>query len=89
MLGVDRIAVEERDANPSLLALVNDNDFGLVLPIPEQLDVLRAPPVCSPSPTSLGPALRGLHRRRTDRGRRRPTYRPPQRSRTAGKTSRR
>lgn len=37
-----------RGANPALLAVLNDNDFGLVAPIPEQLDVLQAPPVCSP-----------------------------------------
>jgi hypothetical protein len=38
-----------RGANPALLGVLNDNDFGLVVPIREQLDVLAAPPVCSPS----------------------------------------
>lgn len=40
--------VPARGANPALLAVLNDNDFGLVVPIPEQLDVLAAPPLCSP-----------------------------------------
>jgi hypothetical protein len=34
--------VPARGANFALLALVNDNDFGLVVPIPEQLDVVVA-----------------------------------------------
>jgi Esterase-like activity of phytase len=38
-----------RGANPALLAVLNDNDFGLVVPIREQLDVLGAPAVCTPS----------------------------------------
>jgi Esterase-like activity of phytase len=38
-----------RGANPALLAVLNDNDFGLVVPIREQLDVLAAPPLCTPS----------------------------------------
>ncbi len=37
-----------KDEEKALLALVNDNDFGLVVPIPEQIDVLEAPPVCTP-----------------------------------------
>ena len=41
--------VKARGKNPALLAVVNDNDFGLVVPIPEQIDVLQAPPVCTPS----------------------------------------
>ena len=41
--------VKARGANPALLAVVNDNDFGLVAPIPEQLNALRAPPTCEPS----------------------------------------
>ena len=41
--------VKERGTNPALLAVVNDNDFGLAVPIPEQIDVLQAPPLCTPS----------------------------------------
>ena len=41
--------VKARGNNPALIAVVNDNDFGLVVPIPEQVDVLPAPPVCTPS----------------------------------------
>jgi hypothetical protein len=29
--------------------VLNDNDFGLVVPIREQLDVLAAPQVCTPA----------------------------------------
>ena len=39
--------VPARGANPALLALLNDNDFGLFVPIPEQLDVVEAPPLCT------------------------------------------
>lgn len=38
--------VPRRGSNPAILAIVNDNDFRLVVPIPEQLDVLSAPAVC-------------------------------------------
>lgn len=37
-----------RGANPALLAVLNDNDFGLVVPIREQLNVVAAPLVCRP-----------------------------------------
>jgi hypothetical protein len=37
-----------RGANPALLAVLNDNDFGLVVPIREQLNVLAAPAACRP-----------------------------------------
>jgi hypothetical protein len=37
-----------RGANPALLAVLNDNDFGLAQPIAEQLDVLPAPAPCTP-----------------------------------------
>lgn len=37
-----------RGANPALLAVLNDNDFGLFVPIREQLNVLAAPAVCRP-----------------------------------------
>jgi hypothetical protein len=40
--------VPGRGANAALLAVLNDNDFGLVVPIPEQLNVLAAPAVCRP-----------------------------------------
>ena len=41
--------VEAHGTNPALLAVLNDNDFGLAVPIREQLDVLAAPPLCTPS----------------------------------------
>lgn len=41
--------VPARGANPAVLGVLNDNDFGLVVPIPEQLDVLPAPAVCAPA----------------------------------------
>ena len=41
--------IQARGGNPALLAVLNDNDFGLVVPIPEQLNVLAAPPICTPS----------------------------------------
>ncbi len=40
---------QARGANPALLAVLNDNDFGLVVPIRQQLDVLAAPAICSPA----------------------------------------
>ena len=40
--------VKARGSNPELLAIVNDNDFGLFVPIPEQVDVLAAPSICAP-----------------------------------------
>lgn len=40
--------VPARGANPAVLGVINDNDFGLVVPIPEQLDILAAPTVCVP-----------------------------------------
>ena len=39
--------VEERGSNTAVLAVVNDNDFGLVVPIPEQIDLLAAPALCT------------------------------------------
>jgi Esterase-like activity of phytase len=39
--------VPARGANPALLAVLNDNDFGLFVPIAEQLDVVAAPPLCA------------------------------------------
>jgi hypothetical protein len=39
--------VPARGSNPALLAVLNDNDFGLVVPIAEQLDVVAAPPACA------------------------------------------
>lgn len=40
--------IRPRGKNPALLAVLNDNDFGLVVPIPEQLNVLAAPALCTP-----------------------------------------
>ena len=39
--------VPARGANPALLSILNDNDFGLVVPIRQQLDVLAAPALCT------------------------------------------
>lgn len=40
--------VKARGQNPSLIALLNDNDFGILGPIPEQMNVLApAPPLCT------------------------------------------
>lgn len=36
-----------RDAKRAILGLINDNDLGLVVPIPEQLDILAAPAPCA------------------------------------------
>ena len=41
--------VPARGANPALLGVLNDNDFGLVVPIRQQLDVLAAPALCTPA----------------------------------------
>lgn len=39
---------DTEDDDKALLAVLNDNDFGLVVPIPEQLNLLEAPSACTP-----------------------------------------
>lgn len=43
--------IPARGVNPPLLAIINDNDFGLAAPIPEQLNVLPFPETqgCTPA----------------------------------------
>ena len=41
--------VKAHGQNPSLITFLNDNDFGILGPIPEQMNVLTsAPPACTP-----------------------------------------
>lgn len=41
--------VKAHGQNPSLITFPNDNDFGILGPIPEQMNVLTpAPPACTP-----------------------------------------